>query len=399
MFETREALLQYQLLKVRETVRRVRARSAFYREHLKTITEDQIHSIADLQRLPLTTPEHLAACSGQFLCVSQSEVSRVVTLDTSGTTGPPKRVYFSPEDQELTIEFFRHALPAFATPHDHILIGLPGQRPGSVGDLLTRAINRFGATPIVQSVPDLAGVTCIIGTPVQLLALANGSPTRRIRSVVLCSDHVSDAIVETLKQAWGCEVFEHYGMTEMGLGGGVDCSAHSGYHLRGRDLFFEIVDPMTGAPVPSGHLGEIVFTTLTRKAMPLIRYRTGDMSRLLLEPCSCGSESSRLDRVRARILEPVALPPYGELSIADLDDRLFRIPGLNDFTASLEPGTLTITACATRTNLEGELLREIVSVPAIARARQAGNLTVNVRTETGPLRTPSAKRRIVCCTS
>jgi phenylacetate-CoA ligase len=389
----------FDLAKVRATIRRVRTRSAFYRERLGSVGEDQIRSAADLERLPFTTPGDLAAHSAQFLCVSQSEVRRIVTFDTSGTTGPPKRVYFTSEDQELTIDFFLRALPSFATPSDRILIGLPGHTPGSAGDLLAQAVGRFGATPIALSDPDRGQATCIIGTPVQVLALTGDSSARCIRSVVLCSDRVSEAIVGRLKRAWGCQVFEHYGMTEMGLGGGVDCASHSGYHLRERDLYFEIVDPVTGAPLPVGHPGEIVFTTLTRQAMPLIRYRTGDISRFLDGPCACGRVSRRIERVQARMREPVALPLHGNLSIADLDDRLFRIPGVSDFRASLTPGRLAIRASTTRTRLESELLRAVSSVPAIARARQAGELAVEVTLAPGPIPAATAKRRIECCIS
>jgi phenylacetate-coenzyme A ligase PaaK-like adenylate-forming protein len=111
---------------------------------------------------------------------------------------------------------------------------------------------------------------------------------------------VSDECVELIERAWGCEVFEHYGMTEMGLGGAMACEAHDGYHPREADLLFEIVDPRTGAPLPDGEYGEIVFTTLTRTAMPLVRYRTGDMSRFIPGPCPCGSVLKRLARVADR---------------------------------------------------------------------------------------------------
>ena len=90
-----------------------------------------------------------------------------------------------------------------------------------------------------------------------------------------------EAIGRVLEERWGCRVYNHYGTTEMGLGGGVQCSARRGYHFREADLFVEIVEPRSGEPVPEGVTGEIVFTTLTRTGMPLIRYRTGDLSRFL----------------------------------------------------------------------------------------------------------------------
>ena len=90
-------------------------------------------------------------------------------------------------------------------------------------------------------------------------------------------------------------------MTEMGLGGGVQCSARQGYHLREADLYFEIVDPHSGEPLPEGELGEVVFTTLTREGMPLIRYRTGDLSRFLPGQCPCGTLLRSMESIRQRV--------------------------------------------------------------------------------------------------
>jgi phenylacetate-coenzyme A ligase PaaK-like adenylate-forming protein len=121
-----------------------------------------------------------------------------------------------------------------------------------------------------------------------------------MRTVLLTAEYVSDEALAYVKDAWQCEAFEHYGMTEMGLGGAMSCAAHIGYHPREADMIFEIIDPDSGEPLPEGEPGEVVFTTLTRTAMPLIRYRTGDISRWIPGACPCGSVLKRLDRVRDR---------------------------------------------------------------------------------------------------
>ena len=137
-----------------------------------------------------------------------------------------------------------------------------------------------------------------------MLALARwpepDKPPLRLKSVLLSADCAARSLVRTIEASWRCRVFDHYGMTEMGLGGGIDCRARAGYHLRENDLYFEVVDPATGRPVPEGESGEVVFTTLNRLGMPLIRYRTGDISRFLPEPCSCGSGLRRLDYIGGR---------------------------------------------------------------------------------------------------
>ena len=122
----------------------------------------------------------------------------------------------------------------------------------------------------------------------------------RIKSVLLSGDHVTPAMRAAIEQAWDCRVFEHYGSTEVGLGGAVQCRAHAGLHVREADLLFEVIDPATGQTLPDGAEGELVVTTLTRRGMPLIRFRTGDLVRMAAEPCACGSVLRCVERVIGR---------------------------------------------------------------------------------------------------
>lgn len=144
----RSDLLDHQLHRLRETVAWAKARSPFYRRHIGAFDEATLNSLDDLRRLPLTTADDLRRNDPPLLCVSQSEISHVVTLETSGTSGPPKRLFFTPEEQEETLDFFDHGMRLSARAGDRVLIFFPGERPGSVGDLLARALERLGATPI-----------------------------------------------------------------------------------------------------------------------------------------------------------------------------------------------------------------------------------------------------------
>jgi len=123
-------------------------------------------------------------------------------------------------------------------------------------------------------------------------------------------------------------------MTEMGLGGGVDCEARCGYHLREADMLFEIIDPVSGECLPDGEYGEVVFTTLTRRGMPLIRYRTGDVSRFLTEPCPCGTRLRTLERITHRLDGRVRIGDQ-TLTMADLDEAVLAIDGVLNFAATL----------------------------------------------------------------
>ena len=178
--------------------------------------------------------------------------------------------------------------------------------------MLARGLDRLGAVAIshgvVQEVWNTldimaqAKVDTLVGIPVQALALARfGNGKAAPRNVLLSTDHVPDAITHELRRIWGCEIFTHYGMTEMGYGGGVECQAHLGYHMREADLFFEIIDPATGKLAEKGKSGEVVFSSLTQRGMPLIRYRTGDISRFIPERCPCGTLLESMERVEGRI--------------------------------------------------------------------------------------------------
>ena len=349
---TRSALVAAQMARLRETVALAQERSPFYRRQLAGIDAASLASPEDLRHLPFTTPTDLRRNDPPLLCVSQSEIRRVVTLETSGTSGPPKRLFFTADDQEATLDFFHHGMALPALAGDRVLILFPGERPGSVGDLLASALRRLDAQPILAGWPaDPAATAALLrreqpdvvaGAPVPMLAVARhgalDTPPLRVRSVLLSSDHVAASLRASIAALWGCEVFEHYGMTEMGLGGGVDCAAHTGYHMREGELLIEIVDPATGTPTAPGEAGEVVFTTLTRRGLPLIRYRTGDRSRLLPGACACGSPLARLDRIHGRI---GGGRPIGDAdpTMAELDETLFGLDEVIDFAATLCPGT------------------------------------------------------------
>lgn len=397
----RAAIEAHQLGKLRETLRLARARSAFYRDHLAAAPREPA-SLADLARFPFTTADDIREQPLRFLCVSQGEIQRVVTLTSSGTTGPPKRLYFTADDQELTLDFFHVGMSTLVEPGDRVLILLPVETPGGVGDLLATALGRLGATAVKHGpVRDVArtldvmvreGVNSLVGVPTQVLALARYRDESgrlvplRLKSALLTTDHVPAAIIAAVEGAWGCVVYNHYGMTEMGLGGGVECQARRGYHLREADLYFEIVDPESGQPLPEGEEGEIVFTTLTRRGMPLIRYRTGDLGRFVPGRCPCGTVLKTLARVRQRLGGTVELNGGQGLSMADLDDALFRLDSILGFQATLrrdEPVErlildVEIEPGAGEGNLP-DVVAALESVPALRQARARGFLDLSLR--------------------
>jgi len=401
---TRQAVETWQINRLNETLALACARSSFYRKLFAGMPES-VQSLKDLHKFPFTTPEDVRRNPLQFVCVSQDEIQRVVTLQTSGTTGLPKRFFFTADDQELTIDFFGVGMSTLTRPGDRVLILLPGELPGSVGDLLRLGLLRQNRDPepygpvrdpldALEAIHDKKA-DCLVGSPTQVLGLARRwQPHRRKpRTVLLSTDYAPKAIVKLLQETWNCEVFDHYGATEMGLGGGVECEARAGYHLREADLYFEIIDPRTGEPVHDGEHGEVVVSTLTRRGMPLIRYRMGDRSRFLPGTCSCGTILKRMEGISGRY---EGFAPVGKalLRLPDLDEALFPIPGLLNFTA-------TIVGDEKKPVLEVEtqMLRDEDSASLVERALRSisalKDINLTIQCRYSPNEAGSLRKRVI----
>lgn len=417
---TLEALANYKLSLLRQTIGFVRRHSPFYRAALRHLPQEAIGSLEQIETLPFTTAQNLLQDPLALVCVSHDDIARVVSLPTSGTTGPSKRLFFSDEDLERTVDFFHNGLPLLIQPGQQVMICMPGESPGSIGALLLEAIKRLPAKGFVHGLvqdPMAAArelvqkrVDCVIGIPVQVLALtghtaAAGLPAGAIRSVLLSTDHVCAALEQRLRQVWGCAVYHHYGMTEMGYGGGVDCCAHDGYHLREADLHVEIIEPDSGRVLPPGGVGEVVFTTLTRRAMPLLRYRTGDLSRFIPGPCPCGSCLPRLEKIHCRIGGGRRLKSGAVVEMAVLDEAIFAVPDVIDYWPSLsnhqncdhlriEVSTGAITSTE---KTVAEVRARLQNIEPLCGAIACGQMCVDVvvLTDTRPPGDRFAKRRII----
>ena len=340
----RENLEALQLRRLNETLARLKERGGFYKDY-----PEKLDSLADLQKLPFTTAKDLSDRPGKFLLTSQSEVSRVISGATSGTTGPAKRVFYTEKDTEQTIGLFTAGISEMLSAGEKCFIAFPFTGPFGLGDLIAQAVEHLGGIPIKAGFGQTWGEMLAlleetqpetyIGFPVTLLSLlrmyGENFPVKR---ALVSGDACPAGVMEELERALGSKLYPHYGSRECGLGGAVTCSAFEGMHLRENHILPEIIDEF-GNVLPEGEFGELVLTTIGADAMPLIRYRTGDFTRIL-PSCKCGGITKRLDTVSRR---------EGELSIEELDSHLFRIPGLADYRASFD-GRLIIEA---RTLWEG----------------------------------------------
>ncbi len=343
---SRKALSDWQLKKIRNLLVYAGTNSPWYRKRLSGHALPE--SLEEFASFPLMDGQALADAGLSMLCVSQGDISRVVTLQTSGTEGRPKRIFYTAGDQELTVSFFHHGMSELTSEGEAVMVFLPFKAEGCVGDLLIRGLKRLGVQPVGYGLmDDLADcakailenrISCAVGIPVQFLALGEYCRKRGIylplKAVLLSTDYLALPVRERIASALGCEVYNHFGMTETGLGCALECGAHDGMHIRENDIYAEIVHPVTHEVLEDGEWGELVITTLTREGMPLLRYRTGDFARLLPGLCACGSQLKRLE-CGGRL-------GFGGM-IAKLDEALFSMDLLVDYDAEYEPDVKRLT--------------------------------------------------------
>ena len=350
---SREGLEAVQLKRLNETLERVAARGGVYAGYPR-----QLGSLEELQTLPFTTPEQLSERSGGFLLISQGNVERVISGATSGTTGAGKRVFYTREDMEDTVGFFAAGISEMLPAGERCLIAFPFTGPFGLGDLIARAVEKLGAEPVKAGYGQSWGEFCAlvrdtgpqayIGFPAALLGLGRMyGPGFPIERALVSADACPEGLMEEIEKLTGSKPFPHYGSRECGLGGAVTCQAHEGMHLRENHIIAEIVDG-EGRPLPPGEYGELVISTVGLRAMPLLRYRTGDYTRFL-PPCPCGGVTRRIDRVSRKV---------EGADMEKLDEALFRIPGLVDCRAEFD-GELRIGARVLEPGLEVEIERAV----------------------------------------
>jgi len=333
----REALAALQTRRLKETLERAYANVAHYRQKFDAagVRPSDCKSLVDIARFPFTLKSDLRDNYpfGMF-AVPRETLLRLHA--SSGTTGKPTVVGYTSGDLDLWSDLMARSLACTgALPGDvvHNAYGY-GLFTGGLG--AHYGAERLGCTVVPVSgggterqVTLLAdfGANVLCATPSYALniaevAVAMGVDLRRapLRVGVFGAEPWSEATRRSLEERLGIVAVDVYGLSEI-LGPGVACECHSaqaGLHGWEDHFLFEIVDPETLQPLPMGESGELVITTLTKEALPMVRYRTRDITRLNDEPCVCGRTHVRIMRVTGR------------------DDDMLIIRGVNVFPSQLE---------------------------------------------------------------
>jgi len=276
-----------------------------------------IHSLADLRRLPFTTSADLRAnYPTGLLAVSYDDTLRLHT--SSGTTGKPKALFFSRQDVDNAGELCARSFVATGVTKQDVF-----QNMMTYGMFTGALVTHYGAEKVgCLVIPAGPGnserqlmlmqdfrTTFLHVTPSYALYLAtfmeeHGVDPRRglaLRKAFVGAEPYTLETCRKIEESLGLDVYNSYGLSEMnGPGVAFECEQKHGMHLWEDHFIAEIIDPQTGETVPEGETGELVMTTLCREAMPLLRYRTRDITSLLTTPCPCGRTHRRLNRIAGR---------------------------------------------------------------------------------------------------
>ena len=337
-----EYLRELQLARLQNIVRHAYEHVPLFRARMEErgVRPDHVKTLRDIALLPFFKKVDLRDTYpfGLF-AVPMSEVVRLHA--SSGTTGKPIVVGYTREDLAVWAEVMGRALSgAGLTKNDIVQVAYGyGLFTGGLG--AHDGVEAIGATVVPASVGNTQrqvmllrdfGVTGICCTPSYFLHLieqanAAGIDMRElpIRVGIFGAEPWSQGMRARLEQGAGIEAFDIYGLSEIiGPGVAVECVKHEGLHVFEDRFYPEIIDPDTGEVLPDGEFGELVLTTLSKFAMPMIRYRTRDLTRIITEPCKCGRTLRRIDRISAR------------------SDDMFIIRGVNVFPSQIESALLTV---------------------------------------------------------
>ncbi|MDR2489615.1 MAG: phenylacetate--CoA ligase [Desulfovibrio sp.] len=317
-FWDRAAISRAQTVRLKNAVERA-AHSPYYREIFAAagISHETIRSHEDIVSLPFTSKDDLRyGYPDKFLAVSTKALVRLHA--SSGTTGSPIAVCHTQDDLDVWAELMARCMHMVGVRNTDVFQNIAGYGLFTGGLGIHAGAERLGCLTIpagtgntrrqLKLIRDL-NVTVLHIIPSYALYLGNalmdeGVDPRSLspRIALIGAEPHSEEIRQRIEYLLGVKAYNSYGLSEMnGPGVAFECLAQNGLHVWEDAYLLEVIDPETGERVPDGEIGEMVLTTLVRRGMPLIRYRTRDLTRILPGDCPCGRKHRRIDRITGRV--------------------------------------------------------------------------------------------------
>ena len=314
----REQLEALQLDRLRNTLQHLNANVPFYREKFKEMgfMPGDLKSLSDLSRLPMTYKKDLRDHYpfGLF-AVPRRDVVRIHA--SSGTTGKPTVVGYTAHDLDIWSEMTARILTAGGlTPEDTVQAFGHGLFTGAFG--MHYGLEKIGCMVVPASSGntekqimlmqdfEATGLICTPSYALYMLEVAeqmgiDPKEDLKLKWGLFGSEGWSDAMRKEIEKRWNVDATDNYGMSEL-IGPGVsgECLHKDGMHINEDHFIVEVIDPDTGEVLPEGEVGELVFTSITKQALPLLRYRTMDLATVTREKCACGRTMARMSKVRGR---------------------------------------------------------------------------------------------------
>ena len=319
------------------------ATTPFYRKVFSDHNVDvsKVTTLEHLQDLPLTTKHDLRlSYPDGMVPISRSDIVRLHA--SSGTTGKSTVIFYSKRDVDEWADLVARSMVATGTTRDDVFQNMMGYGLFTGGLGLHYGAERLGAMVIpsstgnslkqIQLMQDFQ-TTVIHITPSYSLHLVevikeNGvnPPDLTVKKAYLGAEPYSEETRDKIEKLWGLEAYNSYGMSEMnGPGVAFECIHKNGMHLWEDFYIIEVINPETGQPLPDGEEGELVLTHINREAMPIIRYRTRDLTRIIPEQCRCGRTHRRMERIKGRTDDMLIV---GGVNVfpSQIESVLMRIP-------------------------------------------------------------------------
>ena len=322
---SRQEIEALQLERLKKTVRHCYT-NAFYKKRFDEmgITPDDIQTLDDVRKLPFTTKQDLRDNYPFGLaCVPLEKCTRLHS--SSGTTGNPTVILHTQKDIDEWANAVARCLHMVGLRPTDVFQNSSGYGMFTGGLGFQYGAERLGALTVpaaagnslrqIKFIKDF-GTTAIHAIPsyvnrlYEVMQEVGVDPRRdtKLRVLAIGAEPHSEEQRKRIENMLGVKAYNSFGMSEMcGPGVGFECQEQNGLHFWEDYYIVEIVDPQTLQPVPDGEIGELVLTTLNREAMPLLRYRTRDLTRILGRTCPCGRNHVRLDRMRGRSDDMIVL--------------------------------------------------------------------------------------------